>query len=282
MRILVTGGTGLVGREVVRIASESHDFFAPPRSELDVRDEAACEQALARLRPDAVLHCAAETNVDRAETFGAEAREMNAVCASRFAGQAHAAGALFVYVSTNFVFDGERRSPYREEDETGPLSSYARSKLEGERMVAAAAPAGFVIVRTGWLYGRGKGFVDWASDRLTEGRELPLVEDEVGSPTLASELASATVTLVEGDHRGLFHFVNQGEASWLELGRAIAEELGLDPSPIRAVRSADLGRPARRPPYAALSVERYEKTTGQKVKSWREALELYLAESPAP
>jgi dTDP-4-dehydrorhamnose reductase len=282
MRILVTGGTGLVGREVVRIASESHDFFAPPRSELDVRDEAACEQALARLRPDAVLHCAAETNVDRAERFGAEARESNALSAARLARKAHAAGVLFVYVSTNFVFDGEGRSPYREEDETNPLSSYARTKLEGEALVAKAAPGGFLVLRTGWLYGRGKGFVDWAAARLAAGEELPLVEDEIGSPTSASELARAMMTLVERNGRGLFHFVNRGEVSWLDFGRAVAEELGVDPSPIRPLRSADLGRPARRPRYCALSVERYEKTTGERVKTWREALKLYLAERASP
>ncbi|MGH9392340.1 MAG: sugar nucleotide-binding protein, partial [Vicinamibacteria bacterium] len=126
------------------------------------------------------------------------------------------------------------------------------------------------------LYGSGKGFPDWARARLLRSEELPLVEDQTGSPTSARELALAMLTLVEGGHRGLFHFVNRGEASWLTLGQALAEELAISPVRIRAIEAAELNRPAPRPRYSVLSVERFEKVTGRGVTGWREALRQYL------
>lgn len=276
MKILVTGASGLLGRTLVSLASERHEVLALSRDGLDVSDPDSVARAFRGLTPEAVLHCAAYTDVDGAESAPRLAFEINAEGAARVAREAMGAGAVFLYVSSDYVFDGRARSPYREEESTNPLSSYARSKLEGERRVAEACPGLHLIVRTGWLYGPEKGFVDWARCRLEAGEELPLVSDQRGSPTSVRELASAMLTLVEGGHRGLFHFVNSGEASWLELGGAIASELGFDASRIRGIRAADLDRPAARPPYSALSVSRYETATGERVRSWREALHLYL------
>jgi dTDP-4-dehydrorhamnose reductase len=214
--------------------------------------------------------------VDGAESEPRLALAINAEGAARVAREASAAGAVFLSISSDYVFEGTARSPYREEDPPRPLSSYGRSKLEGERLVAEACPGLHVILRTGWLYGPGKGFVDWARSRLSAGEDLPLVSDQRGSPTSVRELATAMLNLVVGGHRGVFHFVNPGEPSWLELGRAIASELDLDASRIREIRAADLKRPAPRPSYSALSVSRYEKATGARARPWREALHLYL------
>jgi dTDP-4-dehydrorhamnose reductase len=277
LKILVTGAEGLLGRMVVRLGAPNHDVLGCDRSRLDVRSRDGVARLFQEFSPEAVLHCAAYTDVDGAERAPEEALEVNATGARVVAESAREIGALVLYVSTDYVFDGDAAAPYREEDPPHPLSSYGRSKLEGERAVAAACTGSHVIVRTGWLYGPGKGFVDWARGRLRRGEELPLVEDQTGSPTSAFELAAAILTLIEQNHRGLFHFVNKGEATWFTLGNAIAEELGLSPRRIRAIRAAELNRPAPRPRYSALSVERFERTTGRTVTGWREALRHYLA-----
>jgi dTDP-4-dehydrorhamnose reductase len=247
------------------------------RARLDVVNRDAVLRVFREFSPQAVLNCAAYTDVDGAERAPEEALEVNATGARVVAEAAREVEALVLYVSTDYVFDGEGSAPYREDHPPRPLSSYGRSKLEGERAVARASPEGHVIVRTGWLYGPGKGFVDWARERLGRSEELPLVFDQKGSPTSARELAAAMLTLVEENQRGLFHFVNRGEASWLDLGMAIAEDLGLSPAGIRAIRAADLNRPALRPRYSVLSVERFEESTGRAVTGWREALRGYLA-----
>jgi dTDP-4-dehydrorhamnose reductase len=224
-----------------------------------------------------VLHCAAYTDVDGAEREPERALEVNARGAEEVARRARAAGAVILYVSTDYVFDGRAQAPYPEDAPTRPLSAYGRSKLEGERRVAAAAPEDHVIARTGWLYGPGKGFVDWAMKKIAAGEELSLVEDQWGSPTSAASLAAGLLALVERDLRGVFHYVNQGVTSWLELGRALARELGAEDAVFRAIARSELRRPAPRPRYSALSVERYERATGEAVPTWLEALRSYLA-----
>ncbi len=281
MRILVTGASGLVGGLAARLAASRHEVLASDRSLFDIRDRQAVFRAFREFSPEAVLHCAAYTDVDGAERAPAKALEVNATGARVVAEGAREVEALILYVSTDYVFDGEGTAPYREDDPPRPLSSYGRSKLEGERAVAEVSPERHLIVRSGWLYGPGKGFVDWARSRLLRGEELPVVEDQSGSPTSARELASAMLTLAERRLSGVFHFVNPGEATWLALGRAIAEDCALSPRGIRAIRAAELNRPAPRPRYSALSVERFEKATDRKVTGWRDALRQYLDEGYA-
>jgi len=261
---------------VARLGAARHQVLGLDRAGLDVVNRDAVLRVFREFSPEAVLNCAAYTDVDGAERAPEEALEVNAMGARVVAEGAREVEALVLYISTDYVFDGEATAPYREEQPPRPLSSYGRSKLEGERAVAETCPEGHVIVRTGWLYGPGKGFVDWARERLRRGEELPLVEDQTGSPTSARELAAAILTLVEEKHRGLFHFVNRGEASWLDLGKAIAEDLAFSPARIRAIPAADLNRPASRPRYSVLSVDRFEKSTGRAVTGWREALRQYL------
>jgi dTDP-4-dehydrorhamnose reductase len=279
VRILVTGAGGLVGGLMVRLAAKTHEVLGCDRARLDIVNRDDVLRVVREFTPEAVLHCAAYTDVDGAERAPEKALEVNVKGARVVAECAREVGALVLYVSTDYVFDGDAKEPYREEDPPRPLSSYGRSKLEGEKAVAETCPESHVIVRTGWLYGPGKGFVDWARERIRRGEELPLVEDQTGSPTSSRELAAAMLTLVEGKHRGLFHFVNRGEASWLALGKAVAEELALSPVRVRAIEAAELNRPAPRPRYSALSVERFEKSTGGTVTGWREALRQYLHES---
>lgn len=275
----MTGAGGLVGKLVVEIARARHDVRGRSRADLDVTDRNAVSAAVRELSPDVVLHCAAYTDVDGAERDPERALEVNGDATQWVAEAARDQGSSLVYVSTDYVFDGKSTTPYREDDATGPISSYGRSKLEGERRVVETFAGGsqrFVVVRTAWLYGKGKGFVDWARARLAASEALPVVEDQKGSPTYARDLADALVRLAESHQRGVFHFVNRGEATWLEVGRAIAEELGHDASKLKPIRAAELERLAPRPAYSALSVTRYENATGTRVRPWRDALNEYL------
>ena len=278
----MTGAGGLVGGLIVERAKADHDVRGLARAELDITDPSAVQSAVREFSPHVVLHCAAHTDVDGAERNPERALEVNAEATEQVAVAARELGASLVYVSTDYVFDGKGATPYRESDATEPLSSYGISKLEGERRVANACPEDFIIVRTGWLYGVGKGFVDWARARLVASKELPVIDDQKGSPTYAGDLADALLELATGAHRGVFHFVNRGEATWLDLGRAVAEELGQSTALLKPIAGETLARPAPRPAYSALSVDHYEKTTGKPVRPWRDALKAYLLMADGP
>jgi dTDP-4-dehydrorhamnose reductase len=277
LRVLVTGATGLLGKLAMEAGRAKHEMIGLGREALDVTDRVAVAATVSRLRPDVVLHCAAYTAVDRAEGEPDRAMALNADSVEWVAKAAIECGAIVVYVGTDYVFDGEANVPYREEDKTRPISVYGRTKREGERRLARLYPQGHVIVRTAWLYGPGKGFVDWARDRLLRGEELTLIDDQRGSLTYAGDLARGIFTLVEQGHRGLFHLVNRGGASWHEIGRALAGELSIAAPKLRAIQASDLARAAPRPSYSVLSVERFERATGARVATWREALHRYLS-----
>jgi dTDP-4-dehydrorhamnose reductase len=183
-----------------------------------------------------------------------------------------------LYVSTDYVFDGEKPKPYVEDDATHPLSKYAQSKLEGERRVAGVSLDGHLIVRSGWLYGSGKGFVDWAFRRLEAGEVLRAVSDQVGSPTWVDDLSQALVALVEKNRSGTFHVVNHGETDWVGVARILAQRAGVAGSRVESIPMADLGRPAPRPRYSALDVGKFEGSTGLRLRSWKESLSAYLDE----
>ena len=278
MKLLVTGASGLLGTALQKSAAGSHEVDARSHRELDVTDRDRVKCAVRESAADAVLHCAAYTDVDGAEHNPELAMKVNAEAARFVAEAARERRATMVYVSTDYVFDGESSVPYDETSPVNPLSIYGESKLQGERQVAAVCPEDFLTVRTGWLYGSGKGFVDWVRQGLAEGRELPLIEDLRGSPTYVFELAEAILRLVEEGHKGVVHFVNRGVTSWLDFGHAIAEELAVESPRLRPVSAESLGRPAPRPAYSALAVDKYEQATGEKVPLWREALRRYLAE----
>jgi dTDP-4-dehydrorhamnose reductase len=276
VNILVTGAQGLLGRSVVALAKENHDVVGVDIDEMDVTDKKAVMTTIGDSSPEVVLHCAAFTQVDKAETDESVAMEVNAFGAERVAGAASKVGAQMVYVSTDYVFDGTKNVPYLEEDTPRPLSRYGFSKLEGERRVLAACPENHLIVRTAWLYGSGAGFPDWVCQKLEAEEPIKLVTDHRGSPTYASDLAGALLRLVEQGHCGVFHFVNKGETTWFGFGQAVAESTGRSEASFSSVASVELARPAVRPAYSVLAVGKYESATGAEVASWRDALERYL------
>jgi dTDP-4-dehydrorhamnose reductase len=279
MRVLVTGAGGMLGAAVAdAAAARGHEVVALPRAELDVTEAAAVRRAVADAAPDAVVHCAAWTDVDGAEANEARATAVNGTGAGHVASAAARAHARSVHVSTDYVFDGRSSSGYIEDDEPRPLSAYGRSKLAGERAVAAAAED-HAIVRTAWLFGTGgRNFVDTVLGLARDRDELRVVDDQVGSPTWVGHLAPALVEIAEGEGRGVLHVAAAGRCSWHDLAAEAFARAGLD---CRAVptTSTDFPRPAPRP---ACSVLRSTRRDAPRLPPWQEGLAAHLASRPLP
>src|SRR5829696_1267343 len=245
MRLAVTGALGMLGSDVVAAAERAgHDVVALARADLDVGDAVAVRSALAGARPDAVINCAGFTDVDGAEADEAAATALNGAAAGHVAAAGHAAGAFTVHVSSDYVFDGRGRTPYVESSPTAPLGAYGRSKLAGERAVAAAAPAdAAAIVRTAWLFGvHGRNFVATMLRLAGQRDALTVVDDQIGCPTFTGHLAQALVALAGARAPGVHHVAGGGGASWYDLAAATFAVRGLDVAVARA-RTEDLGRP---------------------------------------
>jgi dTDP-4-dehydrorhamnose reductase len=279
VRVLVLGAGGMLGQELVpELAARGHEPCGKSRAELDIRSREALAAAMAAVRPRAVINCAAFTDVDGAEAREAEAMAVNGAGAGLAAAAAVAHGARLLHVSTDYVFAGDGSRPLVETDPVAPISAYGRSKLAGERAVAAAAP-GALIVRGAWLYGRGgRNFVDAIRGRAERGQPLEVVSDQVGSPTWARSLAAALVHLLEVEARGVLHFAAAGAASRYDQARAIVAELDLKVEVKPITTAAAAPRPARRPAYSALDSSRYEIQAGHKAPAWRDDLRRYLGQ----
>jgi dTDP-4-dehydrorhamnose reductase len=273
MRLLVTGAAGMLGTDVVACAAP-HDVVALARAELDIADAAAVRAALRDARPDAVINCAAWTGVDAAESAEDEATAINGDGAGHVAAAAAEAGAFVVHVSTDYVFAGDASEPYREADPVGPRTAYGRSKLAGERAVAAAAPDAHAIVRTAWLFGpHGRNFVDTMLRLGAERDELSVVADQVGCPTYSGHLARALVAVAETRPRGVLHVAGSGRCSWFELARATFDAAGMSVA-VRPCTTADYPLPAPRPAFSVLGSTRADAPA---LPPWQEGLAAHLA-----
>ena len=257
------------------LARAGYEVFARPHSDLDVADPAAVARAFRETRPDVVVNCAAFTRVDACET-DPRAEAVNARGPGHLARECRIHGAALVQVSTDFVFDGTKYTPYAEDDEPRPLSEYGRTKRQGEE--AALSLPNALVVRSSWLFGRGGwNFVEAILKQADEGRsELAVVDDQRGRPTATPDLSEAIVALLQSGATGVFHFANRGEASWLEFAREILALSGRTLVAVRPIDSETLARPAKRPAYSALDTALYEKRTGLPIRPWQEALAEYL------
>jgi dTDP-4-dehydrorhamnose reductase len=234
-------------------------------------------RGILELGPRLVVNCAGYTAVDRAESEPELARAVNAAGAGRVAEACARAGSALVHLSTDFVFDGNSRRPYREDDPPGPVNAYGRSKLEGERLVLAAHP-GALVVRTAWLFGPGRAdFVDKVLAQARAGGRLRVVEDQIGSPTYSRDLAAEVLALADKGVSGVVHAANSGRASRLELARRALELSGLDPELARPVASRELNLPAARPAFAVLDTRRLARLAGGPPPTWLDALRRHLA-----
>jgi dTDP-4-dehydrorhamnose reductase len=271
----VTGAGGMLGRAVVEAATlRGHEVRAATRAELDVTVEAAVRSTMLEWRPDAVVNCAAYTDVDGAESDRVTAEAVNCAGAGNVAAAAAEVGAAIVHVSTDYVFDGSKREPWLESDATGPLGVYGETKLAGELAVAAANPR-HAIVRTAWLFGAGgKNFVDTMLTLGAQREEVSVVTDQVGCPTWAGHLAEALVQLAQRrEQTGIHHIAGAGACSWNELAREVFARAALDCRVLPAT-SQDFVRPAARPAYSVLGSERSHPIV---LPPWQEGVGAYLS-----
>jgi dTDP-4-dehydrorhamnose reductase len=279
MRIFITGAGGMLGLDLQAAArTADHDTVAFTRADLDITDAAAVRDAVADAQPDVVIGCAAWTNVDGAESEREAAYAVNATGAGNVAAAAAACGAWTIHVSTDYVFDGTKTTPYLESDPVGPLSEYGRSKLAGERAVAECAPGTHTIIRTAWLFGaHGHCFPKTMLRLAAERDELTVVGDQLGSPTFTGHLAAALVGLAEQRERtaGVVHLAASDECSWCDFARAIVAA-GPDAATtrVRAITTAEYPTPAPRPAYSVLRSERGAPV----LPSWRDGLASFMTE----
>src|SRR5215217_5359141 len=274
MRLLVTGAAGMLGRDVSAAAADAgHDVTPLSRRDLDIADSAAVAAALRAARPDAVVNCAAWTDVDGAEADERMATAVNGAGAGNVAAAAAAVDAFVVHVSSDYVFDGAATDPYVESSATAPLGAYGRSKLAGELAVARAAADGHAIVRSSWLFGaHATNFVATMLRLARERDALSVVDDQVGCPTFPGHLAPALVAIAQRRLGGIRHVAGAGSCSWHDLAAATFAATGADVELTRG-RTADLGRPAPRPAYSVL---RSERPGTPVLPPWQDGLHAYL------
>jgi dTDP-4-dehydrorhamnose reductase len=281
VKLLVTGAAGMLGHDVLRVAPRAgHEPLAIDLPELDITDAAAVQAFFAEHEPDAVLNCAAWTDVDGAETHVEQAHAVNATGAGNLARAAAGIGVPLLHVSTDYVFDGRapldaagRERPYVESDPTGPRSVYGESKLAGEREVLAASPR-HAVVRTAWLYGvDGRNFVDTMLRLADEREAVQVVDDQTGSPTWSGHLAPALLGLLERGVSGLVHLTGTGAVSWNGFAQEIFRQAERD-CRVEPATSAQMARPAERPAWSVLESEREDVLA---MPDWRDGLAGYLA-----
>lgn len=282
--ILVTGATGQLGAELVHALAPYGAVVGSDRATLDLADPAAIVATLRRAKPALIVNAGAYTSVDLAEKETLLADAINGAAPGVLAEEAKRLGAVLIHYSTDYVFDGNAAIPYTEDAPARPLSAYGRSKLAGERAVAAAG-ADALVFRTSWVYGRrGRNFLLTMQRLAAEGRELRIVDDQVGAPNWCRELARATAALVHhglpwlAERRGLYHLTARGRTTWYGFARAILAsrpEARIVPIP-----TSEYPTPARRPAWGVLDTGRFERTFGFALPEWSESLAECLA-SPA-
>jgi dTDP-4-dehydrorhamnose reductase len=272
VKLLVTGANGMLGHRVVAVARErGHDAVGTDLLELDLTDAPAVRRFVSGLQPDAVINCAAFTDVDRAEADEPLALRINRDTAANVA----AAAPYVVHVSTDYVFAGDATDPYVESSPTAPRTAYGRTKLAGEEAVRAAGDQ-HAVVRTAWLYGEGGGnFVDTMLRLGAERDEVDVVFDQVGSPTWTGHLAPALVDLAERQGAGTFHATGDGQCSWHALAIEAMSRKGID-CRVVAVTTAEFPRPAPRPAFSVLTTERAD---GLRLPAWQEGVAAHVKET---
>ena len=270
-RYLVTGAAGMLVQDLQR-ALAGREVTALTREQLDIRDVAAVDQAVEG--HDVVINTAAYTDVDAAEAHEQQAWEVNCAGVGNLANASRQAGAKFVTMSTDYVFDGHGTTPYQEDALRDPINAYGRSKAMGELSALEVYSEGTFIVRTAWLYGAGGA--NFASTMLRLAAAQPtvsVVDDQLGQPTWSVDLAAQVVALIDSAApAGVYHGTNSGHTSWFGFAKAIFEQAGLDPARVLATTSENFVRPAARPSYSVLGHAAWKRAGLAPMRGWRDAL----------
>jgi len=275
----VIGSKGMLGKDLMGVLPSSFpddEVIGWDIEDIDIQKEEDTATQIEKLQPHIVIHVAAYTDVDGCELDEEKAFAVNAEGTKHITLAASRCRAKVVYLSTDYIFDGNKREPYLENDLPSPLNVYGRSKLKGEQYIQEWMKDA-LIIRTQWLYGSyGKNFVTSILQQATEKKVLSIVNDQVGSPTYTADLAKAISILIGVDARGIFHVANSDLCSWYIFGQAVLKLSGLDKVRVIPISSKEFGRPAVRPSYSVLDCQKLKKETGLTLRPWTEALKNYL------
>ena len=275
MKVLITGANGQLGKDLVKLMSQVHEVFGFGREELDVSESEKCIDTIRKIRPDAIIHLAAYTAVDRAEIEEDRAYQVNAIGSRNVAVAAQEIGAKLCYVSTDYVFDGTSSSPYKEYDATNPISVYGKSKRAGELLVSSLCTTYF-IVRTAWVYGKhGNNFVKTMLSLANEQQTIKVVNDQIGSPTYTVDLAKFIVELIDTRKYGIYHATNTGTCSWYEFAKEIFKFSGMDVQ-VEPCTTDEFPRLAKRPKNSVLDHMSIRVNGLTDLRHWKEALFEYI------
>ena len=288
--LALIGANGMLASAINKLAPEVYEIIPLDLPDFDITDHYLILNSLRKVRPDVIVNCAAYTNVDGCESEEELAKQTNGEGPGYVAYAAKEIGATLVHISTDFVFDGEKTKPYIEDDPVNPQSAYGRTKAFGEQAVLGSGLNKYFIVRTSWLFGPGgKNFVDTIIRLAKDREELRIVSDQAGTPTYIEDLARAIFSLLALNNPqsssmppyGTYHFSNEGMCTWYNFAKEIINQLKKQEVPLRVkkvvpIRTEEYPLPAKRPAYSVLSKEKIKAVTGQKIPSWKAALEKYL------
>lgn len=271
-KVLITGANGQLGKELVDLFTEKgFEVYGFGRDKMDITNQAQVEEIVRSVKPNIVLHSAAHTKVDLAESEPEQAFLINAYGTRNVAVAAESVGAKLVYVSTDYVFDGTKDEPYNEFSPTSPLGVYGKSKLAGEQFVRDLHSK-FFIVRTSWVYGKhGNNFVKTMLKLGKEKEELSVVADQIGCPTYTLDLANSILELVDTQKYGVYHISNSGSCSWYEFAQAIFEESNINIK-VTACSTFEFQSGALRPPYSVLEHMSLKLNGFNALRDWRKGL----------
>lgn len=273
MKILVTGAKGQLGKEFA-IQAQNHELILTDYDTFDITNGNNVISYFLRLKPHAVVHCAAYTNVDGAESDPIGAFRVNTVGTQNIAAGCLETGARMVYVSTDYVFDGKTDKPYREFDKVNPQNVYGQTKWQGEELVRQILGRHY-IVRTAWLFGDGSNFVRTMLKLSEQHDHLRVVSDQVGSPTSTKDLTKAIMRLLKSEAYGTYHATCQGSCSWYDFACEIFRLSGKSVK-VQPVTTAEFPRPAQRPAYSVLDNNMLRMTVGDPMRTWQDSLRDFL------
>ena len=279
-KILVTGADGQLGRELQTLASQypAFDFIFASRITLPIDDQKKIDDFFAASQPTWCINCAAYTAVDKAETDKESAFRINGEAPGWLANACRNNGTRLIHISTDYVFPGSSATPLKENDSTGPVNVYGASKLEGERRALEQYPDGTLIIRTSWVYSEfGNNFVKTMIRLMTDRPTLNVVDDQIGSPTYAADLAAAILHIVDSTRfiPGIYHYSNEGRISWYEFAMAIRDKIG-SPCTVNPIPTSGFPTPATRPHYSLLDKSLIRQTYGVSIPNWEPSLDTCL------
>lgn len=275
--ILVTGANGQLGTQIVNLLkTKLYNVVGFNKEELDIANFEKVNKVVKQINPSVIIHCAAYTKVDLAESEPDHAFLVNGIGTRNMVVASEKQGSKFVYISTDYVFDGNANEPYNEFSITSPTSVYGKSKLAGENFVKHLHSK-FFIIRTSWLYGlSGNNFVKTMVQLGRERKEITVVDDQFGCPTNALDLAECIISIIQTEKYGTYHVSNSGYCSWYEFATAIFDELNMNVN-LKPCKTKDFPRPAKRPAYSVLDHMSIRLNQVGKMRHWRLALKEFLS-----